>query len=819
MYHKGSPDKPRGFGFGGFSLSRDRRREEPLVPQAPQYPISSGGGAPFILKNAMSTNRTPNRKRYKSEQDYFDDSDEETPGVSSKSRGFSEEDDEDDDPLDAFMAGLENDLQKQKQTKEKEDKNEKKKKGLRQDIEEADDHETYFKYMEDNPNAGLLVTDDDEVDIEYDEDGNPIIPEKNRIIDPLPPIDHSQIEYSEFTKDFYDEHEDISKLGLFNLIELRRKLGIKVSGYEPPKPVSSFAHFGFDEQLMHYIRKSDYSTPMPIQAQGVPVIMSGRDIIGIAKTGSGKTAAFIWPLLIHIMDQPEIQAGDGPIGLICAPTRELSQQIYQECKRFGKAYNIHTVCAYGGGNMWEQTKACQEGCEILVATPGRLIDLVKKKATNLRRVTYLVFDEADRMFDMGFEPQVRSIANHVRPDRQTMLFSATFRKKVEKLARDILTDPVRVVQGDVGEANEDVTQIVELLPDGPSKWTWLIQRLVSFTTTGSVLIFVTKKANCEELAMNLKNQDFDLGLLHGDLDQSERNKVINNFKRGMMPVLVATDVAARGLDIPSIRTVVNYDVARDIDTHTHRIGRTGRAGTKGIAYTLINVTKDVNFAGDLVRNLEGVGQTVPDKLMDLAMQNSWFRKSRQRKGKKGRINRTKGLGYRERPGLGTPTEQEEVEQSIAFGDTYAQESEYTQPSRNTYSSSSSSSSSSSQQVISPGIDRLQTVKSAFMAQYKSHFKAASSNSTSSTMSTGDQPRISSKPPSSHRSQGFRGSGSGSQSSRWSSSGSSSNSGGISIGNFTPSRGSDSNSDSPSKRFSEEFVAPKPPKVKKSRWDK
>ncbi|XP_077978138.1 ATP-dependent RNA helicase DDX42-like [Glandiceps talaboti] len=794
MYNRGSPRKPRGFGFGGFSLNK-RKEESPSSSSSSsasrsgnmqQYPISAGGGAPFILHNAMATaSQLGDKRRYRTEQDYFDDSDEEMSALNSskykKHSRHDEDDDDDDDPLDAFMAGIESDLKKETQVKEKEVEI-KKKKGTRQDIDEADDQETYFKYMEDNPTAGMIITDDDDTEIEYDEDGNPIIPEKNKVIDPLPPVDHSQIDYKDFTRDFYEEHDDISELNIMEVQNLRKKLGIKVSGFEYPNPVSSFGHFGFDEQLMHYIRKSDYSTPMPIQAQGVPIAMSGRDIIGIAKTGSGKTAAFIWPLLIHIMDQPEIQPGDGPIGLICAPTRELSQQIYQECKRFGKAYNIHTVCAYGGGNMWEQTKACQDGCEILVATPGRLIDLVKKKATNLKRVTYLVFDEADRMFDMGFEPQVRSIANHVRPDRQTLLFSATFRKKVEKLARDILTDPIRVVQGDVGEANEDVTQVVELLSDGPEKWTWLIQRLVRFTAIGSVLIFVTKKANADELAMNLKQQDFDLGLLHGDLDQSERNKVITNFKRQQMPVLVATDVAARGLDIPSIKTVVNYDVARDIDTHTHRIGRTGRAGTKGTAYTLVNISKDVNFSGDLVRNLEGAGQRVPDKLMELAMQNSWFRKSRQKKGKKGNINRNKGLGYRERPGLGSSNENDTKQDS---GMSYSSPSGST--SRESYRGSSSTSSSSlssssfqsSPAASSSTFDRLSTVKTAFMAQYKSHFKAASSNITSSTMSSGDSPNKAIRPPSSHMSSGG----------------------------------------SSEKRHSSEFVAPKAPKMKKSRWDK
>lgn len=198
-----------------------------------------------------------------------------------------------------------------------------------------------------------------------------------------------------------------------------------------------------------------------------------------------------------------------------------------------------------------------------------------------------------------------------------------------------------------------MTQIVEILHSGPSKWNWLTRRLVEFTSSGSVLLFVTKKANAEELASNLKQEGHNLGLLHGDMDQSERNKVISDFKKKDIPVLVATDVAARGLDIPSIKTVINYDVARDIDTHTHRIGRTGRAGEKGVAYTLLT-PKDSNFAGDLVRNLEGANQHVSKELLDLAMQNAWFRKSRFKGGKGKKLNiGGGGLGYRERPGLGS----------------------------------------------------------------------------------------------------------------------------------------------------------------------
>lgn len=244
---------------------------------------------------------------------------------------------------------------------------------------------------------------------------------------------------------------------------------------------------------------------------------------------------------------------------------------------------------------------------------------------------------------------MRSICNHVRPDRQTLLFSATFKKRIEKLARDVLTDPVRIVQGDLGEANEDVTQHMLVFSNPQHKWNWLLAKLVQFLSEGSVLIFVTKKADAEQVANNLQLKEYDPVLLHGDMDQADRNRVIMRFKKREVDIMVATDVAARGLDIPHIKTVVNYDIARDIDTHTHRIGRTGRAGEKGTAYTLVT-DKDKEFAGHLVRNLEGANQEVPKDLLNLAMQSSWFRKSRFKTGKAKAVNvGGAGLGYRERP--------------------------------------------------------------------------------------------------------------------------------------------------------------------------
>ncbi|CAL1587848.1 unnamed protein product [Knipowitschia caucasica] len=720
-WNKGGQGVKRGFGFGGFALGG--KKEEAPPPHKSHNTFGSSGSGVYGKNQQLPSFYKIGTKRanFDEENAYFEDDEEDAsnnvdlpyiPAENSptrlqmKSGGGS---DSEDDPLDAFMAEVES--QAAKDMKKLEEKElEIPDKGIRDDIEEEDEQEAYFRYMAENPTAGLAL-DEEEENVDYDSDGNPIPSTTKKIILPLPPIDHSEIDYAPFEKNFYQEHEELNVLNGLQVVELRQKLNLKVSGAAPPKPCTSFAHFSFDEQLMHQIRKSEYTQPTPIQCQGVPIALSGRDMIGIAKTGSGKTAAFIWPMLVHIMDQKELQPGDGPIAIIVCPTRELCQQIHAECKRFGKAYSLRSVAVYGGGNMWEQSKALQEGAEIVVCTPGRLIDHVKKKATSLQRVTYLVFDEADRMFDMGFEYQVRSVASHVRPDRQTLLFSATFRKKIERLARDILVDPIRVVQGDIGEANEDVTQLVEMLHTPSDKWNWLTRRLVEFTSTGSVLIFVTKKANSEELSTNLTQEGYSLGLLHGDMDQSERNKVIFDFKKRNLPVLVATDVAARGLDIPSIRTVVNYDVARDIDTHTHRIGRTGRAGEKGVAYTLLTF-KDTSFAGDLVRNLEGANQAVSKELMDLAMQNPWFRKSRFKGGKGKKLNiGGGGLGYKERPGLGSD--------SSGGG-----------------SSIMSSSSYESFSKPSTGAmgDRIAAMRQAFNAQYKSHFVAA----------TGSAPKLSTK---------------------------------------------------------------------------
>jgi len=715
------------------------------------------GSTPVVNKQGYTTSQSINDaslqysqygiaiKRARTEEEYFNSDEEEEqpeyqPKAGSPGPGNQNVESDEEDELDVYMKSLEKDVQKKgaggaggstsKSVSTSSDsklhgKDGRKilktgmivkkpiqdiSKGIRDDIDGEDDEESYYRWLAENPNAGRTGDEDDGPHIDYDADGNPLVPDKDKHIDPLALIDHSTIKYHSFEKNFYEEHGDISSLSNIQAIDLQQKLNVKVSGPSPPRPVTSFAHFGFDDQLLKSIRKSEFSQPTSIQSVGIPGLLSGRDVIGIAQTGSGKTAAFLWPMLVHIMDQPELSKGEGPIALILVPTRELALQIYTETRKYSKVYNITSVCAYGGGNKYEQSKAFEAGAEIAIATPGRMIDMIKMKVTNLERVTYLVLDEADRMFDMGFEPQVRSLCDHVRPDRQCSLFSATFKKKIEKLARDVLTDPVKIVQGDVGVASENVTQIVKVVPLGGHKWQWLTKNLVQFMSRGSVLVFVTKKQNCEELSHNLKiKAEIDCRCLQGDMFQTERNDIISKFKKQEFPVLVATDVAARGLDIPHIRTVINFDVARDIDTHTHRIGRTGRAGIKGEAYTLVT-SNDKEFAGHIVRNLEAANQDVPKDLMDLAMQSSWFKNSRFQRGR-GKGAGGAGLGYRDRPAIGYDPSSNEDSTSIA--------TQYAFDKKRKEGLARASSGG--------GTDRLGAVKQAYKNQFMSNFRAAESS--------------------------------------------------------------------------------------------
>ncbi|CAI4230672.1 unnamed protein product [Auanema sp. JU1783] len=632
---------PVNYNTNPLSAAKEKERQKEL-----EY-------ANLMYHGSKSEHKSRRRKLYDDEYLEGEDSDEEQSSskrsTSKKAPAPEPEPQDEEDDLDAFMSEINAQASKDKAESVRKELNRKAgqdieapKKGMgRADLEAEDMQESMMQYLQTKQER---EKEEEEI-YEYDEDGN-IIWTWKKVIDPLPPIDHSTIEYSEFHKNFYVEHDDIKALKKFEVYKLREELGIRVGGMDVPRPVCSFGHFGFDKGLMELIRKSEFEKPTPIQSQAIPAALSGRDVLGVAKTGSGKTAAYLWPAITHILDQPELKEGEGPIALIVVPTRELALQVYQEAKRFCKPYNINVICAYGGGNKWEQSnELMNDGAELVVCTPGRMIDHIKLENTNFLRTTFLVFDEADRMFDLGFEAQVMSISDHIRPDRQCLMFSATFKQKVERLARDALQDPVRIVQGHVGEANADILQKVEILSDRDAKWTWLTSHLIGFASEGKVLIFVTKKMDAEEVARKLRLRDIKLVLLHGDMQQAERNEHLLSFRKDIK-VMVATDIAARGLDIPEIRTVINYDLARDIDTHVHRIGRTGRAGQQGTAYTLVT-DKDFEMAGHLVRNLESVNQEVSEELMAIAMKSQWFQKQRNG-GTKTKAQARTGLGYKPR---------------------------------------------------------------------------------------------------------------------------------------------------------------------------
>lgn len=336
--------------------------------------------------------------------------------------------------------------------------------------------------------------------------------------------------------------------------------------------LQTWAQCGVSKKEMDILRKLGFEKPTPIQCQAIPAIMSGRDLIGIAKTGSGKTLAFILPMFRHILDQPALEDGDGPISIIMAPTRELCMQIGKDIRKFAKSLNLRAVCVYGGTGISEQIAELKRGAEIIVCTPGRMIDMLAAnsgRVTNLRRVTYIVLDEADRMFDMGFEPQVMRIIDNVRPDRQTVMFSATFPRQMEALARRILKKPIEVIVGGRSIVCKDVEQNVAIMED-EAKFFKLLELLGIYQEKGSIIVFVDKQENADILLRDLMKASYPCMSLHGGIDQFDRDSTILDFKSGKVRLLIATSVAARGLDVKDLILVVNYDVPNHYEDYVHR---------------------------------------------------------------------------------------------------------------------------------------------------------------------------------------------------------------------------------------------------------
>lgn len=405
-------------------------------------------------------------------------------------------------------------------------------------------------------------------------------------------------------------------------------------GVNPALPIRNWEEANLPKSLRQAVDKAGYKKPSPIQMAAIPLGLQFRDVIGIAETGSGKTAAFVLPMLVYIEKQPpmfgrpEIEA-EGPYAVVLAPTRELAQQIEEEAKNLAHFTNFRVVSVVGGQSIEDQGFLLRKGCEIVVATPGRLVDCIERSYAVLNQCNYVVLDEADRMIDLGFEPQVMSVldampSSNLKPEnedeplednrvyRTTYMFSATMPPAVERLARKYLRRPVVINIGSTGKAVDNVTQRVIMVKDN-EKARALEQEMAAMGDDQRIIVFANTKSQCDAVARQLGNMDYRITMLHGGKSQDQREESIKGFREDVYNVLVATDVAGRGIDVPNVALVINYDMSNTIEQYTHRIGRTGRAGRKGTAVTFLTL-KDSELFYDLKKFLEESKAAVPSGL-------------------------------------------------------------------------------------------------------------------------------------------------------------------------------------------------------------
>uniref|UniRef100_A0A8C4VZM8 RNA helicase n=1 Tax=Gopherus evgoodei TaxID=1825980 RepID=A0A8C4VZM8_9SAUR len=403
-----------------------------------------------------------------------------------------------------------------------------------------------------------------------------------------------------------------------------------------PNPVCKFEDaFQYYPDVMANIRKVGFENPTPIQSQAWPIILQGIDLIGIAQTGTGKTLAYLMPGFIHLDSQPipRDQRG-GPGMLVLAPTRELALQVEAECSKYTYK-GIKSICIYGGGDRKGQIKMVTKGVDIVIATPGRLNDLQMNNFINLKSITYLVLDEADRMLDMGFEPQIMKILLDVRPDRQTIMTSATWPDGVRRLAKSYLKDPMIVYVGtlDLAAVNT-VEQKVIIIPE-EEKRAFTRYFIDTLKPKDKVIIFVGKKLTADDLSSDFSLQGIPVQSLHGNREQCDREQALDDFKKGRVRILIATDLASRGLDVQDITHVFNFDFPRNIEEYVHRVGRTGRAGRTGEAVTLVT-RNDWRIASELISILERANQAVPEELISMAERFKQFQMTKEIKKDLGR---------------------------------------------------------------------------------------------------------------------------------------------------------------------------------------
>ncbi|KAK1417253.1 hypothetical protein QVD17_26378 [Tagetes erecta] len=413
---------------------------------------------------------------------------------------------------------------------------------------------------------------------------------------------------------------------------------VEITGTDVPKPVNTFAEIDLGEVLNDNIKnRCKYVKPTPIQRHAIPVALAGRDLMACAQTGSGKTAAFCFPIISGVLKTTSSAPVYGrremvayPLALVLSPTRELCCQIFEEAKKFCFETGVKVAVAYGGAPVYPQLKSLERGVDILVATPGRLTDLIERSRISLAKIKYLALDEADRMLDMGFEPQIRKIVERLdmpsRGSRQTMLFSATFPTEIQRLASDFLKDYIFLSVGRVGSSTDLIQQKVVFVEDS-EKRDYLRNLLHDEKAKGNLgknaltLVFVETKRSADSLENWLCRIGFPAAAIHGDKVQFERERALRSFKNGVTPILVATDVASRGLDIPRVAHVINFDLPRDIDSYVHRIGRTGRAGKSGLATAFFN-DKNSSIAKAISELMKEANQDAPDWLNQYAESHS-----------------------------------------------------------------------------------------------------------------------------------------------------------------------------------------------------
>ncbi|XP_052860777.1 uncharacterized protein LOC128267868 [Anopheles cruzii] len=457
-----------------------------------------------------------------------------------------------------------------------------------------------------------------------------------------------------FQKDFYVPHPSVMARSTEEVQTFREQTQVTVMGNNVPHPCQNFEEGNFPEYVMNEIKKQGFPRPTAIQSQGWPIALSGRDMVGIAQTGSGKTLAYMLPGLVHISHQKPLSRGEGPIVLVLAPTRELAQQIQTVVRDFGthSKPNIRYTCIFGGALKGPQVRDLERGVEVVIATPGRLIDFLERGITNLRRCTYLVLDEADRMLDMGFEPQIRKIVEQIRPDRQVLMWSATWPKEVQTLAEDFLRDYIQINIGSLSlAANHNIHQIVDVCEENEkeSKLLKLLKEIASTDASNKIIIFVETKKKVEDLLKNIVRDGYGATSIHGDKSQSERDYVLQDFRHGKSTILVATDVAARGLDVEDVKYVINFDYPNSSEDYIHRIGRTGRCSQYGTAYTFFTPNNG-RQARELLSVLEEAGQQPTVELIEMAKSAPGGKGGRQRYSTRGSYGSNGGMSsYQRRP--------------------------------------------------------------------------------------------------------------------------------------------------------------------------